>query len=337
MDTLEIRTDPYITDASPAIEISEIKYFHSYTSNEYDGDNITVAVMDSGVDDTHSVFDGVDVEKHNFTDATGSDAVGHGTGCAGLIAQIAPGVDIISLRIFGNKGSTGWGPIKEAYEWLYDNADEIDIVNMSWGASGKSRIIDEHHNKLVNEGIIDSVAAGNTASKGGSPATAREAFSVGAVAIEGEVTRFSSYNPEWENPDVSALGKNIKLPRADGTSMGSVIDADWVKASGTSFSAPISAGFMARYVHQFDGSPDNRFENTARNIKNIPRDGHGILDYAEAIEEEGRIIEETDAEAWPFSKGDVVYIDADWFEWDSYEANLMEDNDGDITVEFLRK
>jgi len=326
---MELRLDPNITSADSTATMQDIYSLHNAEANDEVGSGITVAVMDTGVDDSHPVFENTSVTHHDFTGNGTGDAVGHGTATAGLIAQLAPGVEIVDLRIFGDSGKTSMQPIAKAYEWLVENGDTVDVCNYSWGASSNVPSLNELHRKSMDAGVQDVVAAGNTGKRGGSPATAEGAFSVGAVTEDGDLTRFSSYNPERDNPDVSAIGKNVKLPRASGTSMGTVIDDDYVKASGTSFAAPITAGLVARYLTQYEGGTVQAFESSARDIETTPEDGQGIVDYGGATSEQ-QTTDTASAIAFDFLGKDVVQLGADWLDTGTYQA--VRNDDGSVRL-----
>jgi subtilisin family serine protease len=283
---VRVRTDHDITSTADSDSATEqdIHALHTVPHSGLTGEGVTVAVMDSGVDATHTLFDGMTIEHHDCTNTDTSDAIGHGTATAGLIAQCAPDVEIVSLKIFSDSGRTGTAAIKRAYEWLLSNADRIDVVNMSWGARRAVSEIDQLHRQLLETGIQDVVAAGNTSALGGSPATAEGAFSIGAVTEDGHLTQFSSYNPLQDNPDVCAIGKDVKLARAAGTSMGVTLDEEWVKASGTSFSAPIVTAFVARYIEAGGTTAVHDFEYTAQDLTATPEDGAGIAIYQHTID-----------------------------------------------------
>jgi subtilisin family serine protease len=338
--SFEPRIDPAITTKDGLVDLSDIQEMHYTEPHTATGENITVVVMDSGIDDTLPVFDDIPVKHVNIAgeNSSNKDDVGHGTACAGLIAELAPDVELISLRIFGDSGQSSGANIFEAYRWLLNNYDEIDVVNMSWGAQQRVSQIDSMHNKLVREGVYTSVAAGNTGDAGGSPATAREAFSAGAITKDGQVTRFSSYNPNRDNPDVAALGKNIKLWRASDTSMGAVIDENHVKASGTSFAAPIVSALLARLAsRENDSHPAGALEQTARNIPETPEDGEGIADYRRATQvEAGPPAEDISASAtvWPFFNNDIIKLNADWITSGDYTVKQIEHDSGDVVLRF---
>lgn len=345
-DEIELRTDNVLTTAdSQAVGPDQAAKLHEWPSDIPDtgGDPVTVCVMDSGIDqsavDNHPWFEGTEVvEQFDATgNGVGNDEVGHGTACAGIYAKHIPKVELIDVRIFGGKGQTGWETIRKAYEWMVDHADQIDVANLSWGGSSNSPAINRHHDKLVSQGVYDVVAAGNTAERGGSPATAKSAFSVGAVDKDGDLTRFSSYNPNRDNPDVSALGKNVKLARAPGTSMGRVLDDQFIKASGTSFAAPYTGAAYGLALYAKPKDWDKAFEASAADIPGTAEEGEGVLQLASALSKGGESptpSKKASVSVWSFAGNDVLYVNADWLDGDISEAELLTDEDGEKTVKF---
>lgn len=328
---VEIRTDPVLTTAGPQSNGPEVAYdLHDWPDElpQHD-ETITVAVMDSGIHEeqveNHPWFEGVEVAKRYDAagDSPGNDAVGHGTGVASIISKNATelagilgvddlGIEFYDVRIFGDSGRSGMTTILKAYKWLLDHADEIDIVNMSWGARGNVSQINQVHEKLIARGVHDVVAAGNTGEDGGSPATSREAFSAGAVDGNGEPARFSSLDPDRGNPDVSALGVDCKMARASGTNMGEPLDDEFTKASGTSFASPYTAAAYVIGMYAKQGSWDERFIETAPDIPGSEQDGGGLLKLGGALD--GEMPDDPnptyDAATWDIS-GDVVWFSGD--------------------------
>lgn len=336
------------------VDPGDVYELHDWpTSVEGADEPVTVAVMDSGIHEDavsdHPWFTEAEVvERYDATDTgTGGDAVGHGTGCASLIAKAAtnasdhletdvPSIEFHDVRIFGDSGRTGTTAILDAYRYLLDNASDIDIVNMSWGSRRDVPAINQPHEKLIDAGVHDCVAAGNSGADGGSPATADGAFSVGALTEDGEPTRFSSFNPEKGNPDVATAGKDIKMARAPGTSMGRPLDDDFTKASGTSFASPLTGGGYVLAHHQKPSSWDKRFMGAATGIPGTPKDGGGVLKLSPALD--GRQPDSPDptvsAKAWGFSAGEVVYLGADWIPDGAEKAVLREESKRGATIEF---
>lgn len=106
----------------------------------FDGDGITIAVLDTGIEPGHPAFNGVDLVQENFTTEGDDDINGHGTHCAGTIF----GQDVDGLRIgiarnvkralIGKVLGEGGGSSKtiaEAIQWAVRN--EANVISMSLG------------------------------------------------------------------------------------------------------------------------------------------------------------------------------------------------------------
>jgi subtilisin family serine protease len=325
----------FVTESAAATAtIEDVRDLHDVPTGGATGAGQTVVAMDSGVDTSHPLFSDQDVRQVDVTGSGTGDDVGHGTAVLGQITRLAPESELISLRIFGAEGRTQTNVIMRAYEWLHANADEYDVVNMSWGSQASSDQIDRVHDRLVDKGVRDVVAAGNTGERAGSPATADRAFSVGACTESGEIAEFSSYNPQGDNPDVAAIGKDCRLAQASGTTMGSQLSGPWVKASGTSFSAPAVAGMVAKFREARGGPAPtavlDAFEANARDIPDQPRDGAGLVDYAATVGRETQSAGDERAR-WPTTSatvetdgsGDRVAMDSDWLAPGEYTVTRL--------------
>ncbi len=113
------------------------------------GSGMTVAVIDTGVDYNNSALGGgfgpADkvIAGYDFADGTANPmatASQHGTAVAGLIASanpgdlgVAPGADIVALRVTDSTNSASLTSIASALQWVIDNHAEynITVVNMS--------------------------------------------------------------------------------------------------------------------------------------------------------------------------------------------------------------
>ncbi|SEO22130.1 Subtilase family protein [Halogranum amylolyticum] len=324
----------FVTESNAAVAtIEDVRQLHDVPTDGATGSGQTVVAMDSGVDTSHPLFSDRSIRQVDVTGSGSGDAVGHGTAVLGQTTRLAPEAELISLRIFGSEGRTKTNVIMRAYEWLHAHVDEYDVVNMSWGSSEASDQIDRVHDRLVEKGVRDVVAAGNTGDTSGSPATAERAFSIGACTEDGQMAEFSSYNPQGDNPDVSAIGKDNRLAQASGTTMGTQLSGPWVKASGTSFAAPEVAGMVAKYRSREGAVPPKEiltaFERHARDIRGEPRDGAGLADYAATV---GRSTEPDEGDGeWPTTTvrvaeadaGDRLTLSDDWFASGEYTATRL--------------
>ncbi|MFI5937548.1 S8 family serine peptidase [Actinoplanes sp. NPDC051494] len=103
-----------------------------------DGTGVRVCVLDSGIDGTHPMVAPVDRAWQVVTEAgrvprvqecAPQDTAGHGTACAGIIREVAPGVRLSSMRVLedGRSGSAAAliAGLAHAIE------QDFDIINMS--------------------------------------------------------------------------------------------------------------------------------------------------------------------------------------------------------------
>ncbi|MBB0233101.1 S8 family serine peptidase, partial [Streptomyces calidiresistens] len=162
-----------------------------------DGEGVTVAILDTGIDATHPDLADRVVAQVNFTDAPDiGDVVGHGThvgstvagtGAAsdGLYTGVAPGADLLDVKVLNDDGYGFDSEIIAGMEWAVEQ--NADIVNMSLGGFVTDRLppIEEALERLsAQSDTLFVVAAGNegpfTASLS-APGTAEAALTVGAL------------------------------------------------------------------------------------------------------------------------------------------------------------
>lgn len=174
---------------------------------DIDGSGGAVVVIDTGIDADHPFFTEDGVSRIAFTfdfaegDADVSDATGHGTGVAGVIAGadathggVAPGADIIVLKVYGDDGRGTFADLEKALQWVALNVEtyNIGVVNLSLGDGGgwteaTSRYgLGDEFEALSRLGVITVAASGNSyadlAREGlAYPAADPNVLSVGAV------------------------------------------------------------------------------------------------------------------------------------------------------------
>ncbi len=240
------------------------------------GSGTTVAVIDTGIDYTHSALGGGFGAGHKVVggydfyanDPDPMDTDGHGTMVAGVIAAepythqgvtyqgVAPDANLVALRV-GTESSISDNNIERALRWVIDNhaAYGIDVVNLSLGSGFYTdpetdvQMSDEFL-ALRDLGIFVVAASGNSNDAisgpiGGDgiafPSADPNVFAVGAVTANDIITSWSQRGDEL---DLVAPGDNIVMPERGG---------GYDTADGTSFASPHVAG-AAALIKQADPS-----------------------------------------------------------------------------------
>jgi subtilisin family serine protease len=272
-----------------------------------DGTGVRIGHIDSGIDADHPDLRDKLIAWNEF-DAEGdpvastpheSHYMGHGTHVASVIvgdvAGIAPGARLISaLGLPDGHGTTE--QVLAAIQWVIDPDEDPDtddgaqIVNMSWGVSGTSGVLQAAMDNLQASGIVVVAAIGNdgvghTMSPGNTPG----AIGVGATTAYDTIAGFSAGGEVcWENlcllkPDLSAPGANIY--GADPATGG------FQRLSGTSMTAPHVSGAAALLI-QYDETltlPKLKsfLENSSEDLGSYGMDyrfGWGRLDLGSAFD-----------------------------------------------------
>jgi subtilisin family serine protease len=204
------------------------------------GANVTVAVIDSGVDVKHPEL--ANSISDNF-DALGSQEGPHvhGTGIAGAIVAharlmgSAPEARIIAIRAFG--GTTG-GAESSSYIILkslnYAAEHGAQIVNMSF-AGPKDAVIERAIAATAARGLVLIAAAGNAGAKSPPLYPAANPNVIAVSATDAQDKLFTASN-RGNYIALAAPGVDIFLPAPDGK---------YQMTSGTSFSAAYVSGVAA--------------------------------------------------------------------------------------------
>jgi len=134
------------------------------------GKGVTVAIVDSGVDNTHPELDGrvvesvearVDGKRVVFDNSNVGDSAGHGTACAGIIAKIAPDAKLSSIRVLGASGLGDGHAFLAGLE--YAIKQRYKVINLSLGTT-KPQYFSPLHDLLdraYQAGCIVVAAANN--------------------------------------------------------------------------------------------------------------------------------------------------------------------------------
>ncbi|MFI6095227.1 S8 family peptidase [Lentzea sp. NPDC051213] len=223
----------------------------------FTGSGVTVAVLDTGVDETHPDLAGAVVESKNFSSSdTTDDRLGHGTHVAATVTGggkyqgIAPDSKIINGKVMADNGTGTESDIIAGMEWA---AAKAQVINMSLGSSLPDDGSDPMSlavNALTEQtGALFVVAAGNSGTTIGSPASADAALTVGAVDRADALAPFSSRGPRLGDsavkPDITAPGVGIVAAKAKNGRIGTPVGDGHVSLSGTSMATPHVAGAAA--------------------------------------------------------------------------------------------
>lgn len=230
----------------------------------YTGQDIVVAIIDTGVEITHTGLQGKiwtnlkelpgnnidddlngyidDVYGWDFVDSDNNptDLHSHGTHVAGIVTQIAPNVKIMAVRVANATGFASDTNILKGIVYAVNNG--ANIVNISLGGSNPTNSITNVIKYGIRLGIsMVTMAAGNSGRAApGYPAAAAVqgsniGLSVGAVTNTRTRASFSDKSGGFYD-HVMAPGSNINS---------TILNNRYGGKSGTSMSAPVAAGVAA--------------------------------------------------------------------------------------------
>ncbi|MEW6475025.1 MAG: S8 family peptidase [Actinomycetota bacterium] len=286
----------------------------------YAGQGIGVAVIDTGInpvgDLAGKLVGGIDLTS----EANLNDSFGHGTFVAGLIAGsgagsngavkgVAPGVNLISVKIAGADGSTDLVRLIAALDFVATtrNVFNTRVVNLSLSVDPMASYVTDPMaiavERVWNSGVVVVTAAGNKGGTAGAiTSPGHDPFVITAGANDDRTTpnlnddslaAFSSVGPTadgFTKPDFVAPGKSVVSLRVPGSTIDQTnpaarVGTGYFKGSGTSFSAAITSGAAALVLSKTPALTPNqvkaRLVGNARGAGNIaPAAGRGagVLD-----------------------------------------------------------
>lgn len=228
------------------------------------GKGIKVAVVDSGVDNQHPdlaghVRDGIVFEDVCGTTLThpydGCDVAGHGTGCAGIIARLAPEVEIYSVRVLA---CTGVGPdgcryaggsprlMIEGVEWAIDHCQIVNISNGLAVTEGtRSQYFRQFHDLVEKAYYRDCllVAAGENTGKPSYPSLFSNLIKVYWGSFTNPFHFLYQLKPK-SLTEFIAHGDYVRLPQPGG---------GYVQQCGSSFATPHITALCALLLSKYPG------------------------------------------------------------------------------------
>ena len=165
------------------------------------GENIRVALIDSGVDKTHpKITENSIVYTESLLD-TELDDSGHGTACANILLEVSSQIELISIKVLDANLKGECSDLIIALQWCLDN--DIDIINLSLGCNQESYKLElfELLEKIYLKGIVVVVANSNDKKEKSYPAGFSSVITVVSHEKEHEGKIFS----------VSSLGVDFSV------------------------------------------------------------------------------------------------------------------------------
>ena len=261
--------------------------------NETKGKDVTVAVLDTGIDENHPDLKGKVVARKNFAypDKTPDDLSGHGTHVAGIIAAKTdnkvgvaggcPQCRLLNVKVLKNNEQGLQSVVAEGIAWAAQQ--DVKVINLSVsGDKPDGPFLEDAINEAWDKGVVVIVAAGNDGtSQKTYPAAYEKTIAVAATTKDDEIAGFSNFGSDWV--DVAAPGDNIysTLPpdsnRGDGSEYGFM--------EGTSMAAPLVSATAALVIAKNPNlSPSqvrNKLEQTAETVGNKVK--FGRINAAKAV------------------------------------------------------
>ena len=254
--------NPHVVYIEPNIEVHALEEQYLWGMDRIFGDEsfvfptwgtstgygVKVAILDTGIDGTHSDLEGKVAGGHDFTGiGSYSDDNGHGTHVSGTVAAIysnnigvygvAPSASLYAVKVLDSTGSGYLEWIIAGIEWAITN--KIDVINMSLGTTSDMQSLEDACNAAYEEGILIVAAAGNSGNKPGNRDTVEYPggyASVIAVAASDSSDARASFSST--GPDVELIAPGVSI-------LSSIPGGSYAYYSGTSMASPHVAGVAA--------------------------------------------------------------------------------------------
>jgi subtilisin family serine protease len=158
--------------------------------------------------------------------------VGHGTACAGIVHSIAPGADLVSIRVLGPDNRAKGPAFLAALDRAIDEG--VSVVNLSLSSRSEALYADFHAlaDRAYFAGVL-LVCAANNVPGPSYPSLFAAVVSVAAHDVRDPGVWF--YNPR-PPVEFGAFGLDVPVAWRGGTRM---------SVTGNSFAAPHLAGVAA--------------------------------------------------------------------------------------------
>jgi len=245
------------------------------------GNDVLVAIIDSGIDTTHPALSGVAIKSFDALNSS-EGPHSHGTAIAGIIAGhgrltgAAPSVHVLAARAFGTtQGSTT--SILASLDWAV--GEHARVVNMSF-AGPSDPVLERALTAAHQKGVVLVAAAGNAGPKSPPLWPAADPHVIGVTATDYDDHLFDMAN-RGRQVAIAAPGVDILVARPGNA---------YKMEKGTSFSAAFVSGVAALMIERDTKLTPAQVEKvllaTAHDLGPKGRDdmfGAGLMDAFQAV------------------------------------------------------
>lgn len=213
------------------------------------GKGVSVGILDTGVESAHpDLGDSVKLNYDVLPEGggfkvkeaeEGTDFVGHGTACAGIIRSLAPDAELYSVRVIGSGLGDTADKLIEGFRFAIEQ--DWPILNLSLGTSQFNREVWKLAEKAHYDGKIVIAAKDNQRGKVGYPAALACVIAVEMEHFE-DALAFQYRN--GEQVELEAKGIYVDAPSPGGGRQ---------LYTGTSFACPHISAIAARLFEAIDG------------------------------------------------------------------------------------
>ena len=281
----------------PIYKTDQFRYFRTIRAEQAwtvatGADNVTVAILDTGVDLDHPdligrLVDGTDIVNG---DRSPADDNGHGTfvaGVAGATTRNKRGIaspmwrgHVMPIKVLSANGSGKVADIARGLDYAVEHG--ADVINMSFGGTATAAVMDEAIARAVAADVVLVAGTGNDGFRGTPtyPAALPGVLAVGATKAGGTIAGFSNTG---SYVDLVAPGVGIRSTYWAASEAYGVGD-------GTSFSTPLVASTAAllrvKYPAESAIVTAARLTGRSRDAGPVGKDaqyGNGILDAYASI------------------------------------------------------
>src|SRR6266498_1470755 len=244
--------------------------------------NVDIGILDTGIDLNHPDLNVYRQVSFVSGTSSGNDNNGHGTAAAGVAAArdnsqgvvgLAPGDRLWAIKVLDANGVGFSSDIIKGIDYVTQHANEIDVVNLSFGAVGKNDALHNAIIKSVKAGVTYTAAAGNEGKDASSvfPASFPEVITVSAIVdidgkcggkssistTAGKDDTFASFSNYGSVIDMAAPGVFIKTTTRGGS---------YTSFSGTSASTAHVTGAAALYKSEHPAASPSDVRNALRSL-----------------------------------------------------------------------